>query len=263
MDQKQTSEHDLRLREFIDENGFLYKMLNDEYTKSYKDLVKTLLDEVLPFMPMFSKYYTDHGAYHSKEVVKMMDKLVEKITRPINSDEAFVLLASAWLHDIGMLNNTDPLTGSYLNDKEIRNRHGELSERVIENYKDKIFHHNIVNAKTLITSIKLVCRHHDQAKETFEDINDAAEEDIEEAGQIRKKLLISILRLADLLDLRKNRAPILPGEIFKIPTESSLHWKIYEIVNQYYIKNETEGHNTILEIIIKGEIEKDEEKIFK
>ena len=238
---------DPRLKAFIDESpGSLYSKLDIAHKTSFEKMVLVLLDELLPFMPMFVRYFTDHGAYHSKEVARMMDKLIMNITPPINPTEAFILLASAWLHDIGMLSNIDPQTGIALSDDEIRARHGELSAEFIERNKGRLF--DFSDSLTVIkNNIKMVCKHHTTNVEEWV----SPENDYEEFA-IRTRLLISILRLADLLDLRENRAPKIVSDNIMLPDISQIHWEVYKTIKQpkekEFISNYVDpqmGKNTI------------------
>lgn len=218
---------------FIDEKGFLYNQLKDNFKRTYEYLLSEMLEGVLPFMPMFIRYYTDHGANHSKEVVHIMDQLVKNIHPPLNQTEAFILLASAWLHDIGLLNNLDPKSGSFLSDEEIRDRHGELSADLIKKFSDRFFgeQSSIKHINIIRNNVIAVCRNHTENVREWYGIHDYKE------YSIRTRLLISILRLADILDLRGNRAPRLTGEIVQMPATSTIHWEIYKVILDYKIYN--------------------------
>ncbi|MCU0285849.1 MAG: HD domain-containing protein [Acidobacteria bacterium] len=216
--------NDDRLKIFIDDSkGSLYDKLDNNLKTAFEKMILILLDKVLPFMPMFMRYFTDHGASHSRQVARIMDQFIVNIKPSINPDEAFILLASAWLHDIGMLNNIDPKTGEELSEDTIREMHAELSSEFIEKHKDKLFYGLDSSLKL---SIQIVCKNHT----TNVDVWNSPENDFEEYGY-RNRLLISILRLADILDLRADRAPEILGETIKFPDTSALHWEIYKTIN--------------------------------
>ena len=69
--------------------------------------------------------YTYHDVGHSERVIAKLEKLTSGLTsseRPLNKHEVFILLAAAYLHDVGM-----QYAGQNLSRDEIRDRHAELS----------------------------------------------------------------------------------------------------------------------------------------
>jgi len=59
-----------------------------------------------PDVPELPPYYTDHGMEHSQRILAILDRLTERLD--IEIFEAFPLLCSVWLHDIGMFVGREP-----------------------------------------------------------------------------------------------------------------------------------------------------------
>ena len=48
------------------------------------------------------RQYTDHTVDHSFRIIQILDKFTDLLDKSLTADEAYVLLCSALLHDIGM-----------------------------------------------------------------------------------------------------------------------------------------------------------------
>ena len=83
-------------------------------------------------------HYTKHDIDHSNRIIRYIDKILECGNCTLNEDERFILLAAAYLHDIGMQfptyadlprKNKDEYTRE---EKEmVREKHHEISAKVI------------------------------------------------------------------------------------------------------------------------------------
>jgi HD-GYP domain-containing protein (c-di-GMP phosphodiesterase class II) len=86
--------------------------------------------------PPLLQQYTKHGPDHSKRVIKVLGNLLEDYSDRLNDYERFILIASAYLHDIGM---QSPQHAGLLRKPEyaaeemeiIRKRHNEASAKMI------------------------------------------------------------------------------------------------------------------------------------
>lgn len=175
-------------------------------------------------------YFTPHGPEHCGAVEELIYRLIpgEKF-RKLTEKERFYLLASAWLHDLGMFRVVaDEVWCSEeekISDLEIRKRHHITSERyLIENYDvcgveeaDKVF-------------LSKLCRFHRKQ----EDLNNCPDNLMVGNEKCRLKLLAAYLRLADALQIDSSRVPAPAYAIcqaYDIPAESKLHWIKSQLIN--------------------------------
>ncbi len=142
--------------------------------------------------------FTDHGSTHAYSVVKITNILTETVSPSkdlsiISQTEAFILLVSAWIHDIGMFVHLPGFTK-----EDIRKYHGKVSGNLfgfIVDNKNK----NFPIAKKYLTEIVLVAAAH-QTKIEFSNLINY------KSDKIRLVLLGALLRLADALDIDEYRA---------------------------------------------------------
>lgn len=166
------------------------------------------------------RFYTSHELSHCQAVEDLLHRLIPRHYKDkLTQRERFYLLASAWLHDIGMLSVVaDRVWGRMLSDNEIRRCHHETSERFIRDYPyecgveevDKFF-------------LAELCRYHRKR----EDLQEAAIKQLSR-GQIHHfRLLAAYLRLADALHVEQTRTPqrdFILCLAYNIPPETKLHW---------------------------------------
>lgn len=214
---------------FINESGILYQRLDTDHRRVYQTLVGRLTGEVLPFMPMNARYFTDHGVGHSQGIIEAIEDLLKDYTEQITPVETFVLLCSAWLHDLGMLVNVDE-NGLELSEQESREGHAIRSAKWIEKYHIQWG----LTDETEADAIAQVCMFHSRGTDK---IIGTIEEKLDEefhlqGGQsIRLQFLAGLLRLGDALDCRWRRAPeALPEYFVRLPLESRLHWRLYGLI---------------------------------
>ncbi len=178
-------------------------------------------NNIVVFNKMLNSYlswfptYTDHSILHSIDVLYFSNKLVENQIDRLNALECYILIMSCYLHDIGMGINEkdyDALTGQLdLNDyisknasadseAIIRDFHNELSGLMIRKYADLF---DIQSENTLFAIIQ-VSRGHRKT-----DLFDEKEypDIVIESGIIHTSYLAAIIRLADELNVAKDRNP--------------------------------------------------------
>lgn len=217
---------------------------------------------------MSHKWYTPHDINHCKSVENYLHRLLpDQHYKSLSEYERFFLLASAWLHDIGML----PIFDKDDKDKpseEIRSNHHIRSEQYINANFAEIglleYEANILGviARFHRRKIKIdKCQH----KIAFPN------------GVVRLRLLAAYLRLADALHTDQSRAPSEKFAIalaYNIPYYAKLHWlkskfiigidvnpSIHEII--LHIKNPA-NLNDVIPVKFKArEIEKKIKSILK
>ena len=80
------------------------KRILEEHLKTSLDLIRQATLKIWASdAPRIIKDYTDHGIEHSKRIISYVEKLLfANSGRTLTSVEVYLLLASIYLHDIGM-----------------------------------------------------------------------------------------------------------------------------------------------------------------
>lgn len=182
-------------------------------------------------------YFTNHNMDHSERIIKKCDMLISSFREKVvslNSDECFILMAAAYLHDIGM-------QYSKINDLQtIRDKHHELTVEMIERNAagDSTFPNLGLYEGEHVGYISLVCKGHRNCIDLQDSVYDS---DLNKRGDkslIRLRLLTALLRLGDTLDLDSSRVDM---EVYKIkidmPVESQFEWWKHYYVQGLVVKD--------------------------
>ncbi|AKB27652.1 Chaperone protein HtpG [Methanosarcina siciliae T4/M] len=206
----------------------LEKSLNSKH-KAKLETIRSHCEELFTKgLPNF-KYYTLHDIGHSNRIISIINNLVKGIDPnhlKLNKQEIFCLLASAYLHDVGMLiekpddqnivninikNNMEPITKEDLIRK---NHHLRSGEYIYEKHAELG-----LNPSELIC-IKLICEGH-----RLIDLNSYEEEHLIGNDPIRIRFLAALFRISDELDIFSDRAPSkLRHLLINMPPSSQLEW---------------------------------------
>ena len=224
----------------------------EEKLKQSSDLYKSLkeIEEFCnktwraPLLPWF----TNHDVLHSKEIIHLLGQIlspIENTPASLTEHELFILLASAYLHDIGMQYlKVENISVDKLNSDEyeiIRKRHAEESYNIILKsvqeslYRDD-FHPPEIEEEYLPV-IAWVSKGH--ATEFFEETlqhfrgNPATPLN----RPVRGELLASLLLIADELDLQSKRVKFPETAKFNLSDFSYVHWFKHHYVDFVEIKN--------------------------
>lgn len=162
------------------------------------------------------KYYTPHDDSHCKAVEEIIYQLIpgEKY-RELLEIERFTLLASVWLHDIGMIPD---LFGQSENDEKIRNEHHLRTRKYIESHYNDI---GLTNDEAKV--VKNLCLFHRKR----ENINKCSPTMNIGRDILKVQLLAAYLRLADALHADQTRPDEYLYKIYlmtNIPHEEKFHW---------------------------------------
>ena len=203
-----------------------------EYLLKIKEAVTALDKQDSAKEPL--AYYTPHGPKHFKMVEDNLHKLIpdKDAVNCFEEEERFYLLASAWLHDIGMYRSVaKEVWGKKLDDNEIREYHHITSAKfIVNNYErcnlkeqDKEF-------------LATLCLYHRRQ----ENIDKCPTEKSVGVGNKRFKirLIAAYLRLADSLDIGTYRTSTPAYAIclaYNIPQESKMHWIKNRIISGIFI----------------------------
>ena len=183
-----------------------------------KGKVKYFLDEIPKTFPE----YTKHDIEHSERVIDYLDLIIpDSLKKELDTYEIFFLLASAYLHDIGMIRfPEDEDTDSEL----IREMHHLRSEKfIVENYKDLS-----IEDEHQARIIGKICRGHRK-----EDLRSFRIETYKIGHTINVPLLAALLRIADELDITFERAPFVIYE--HIPPKDQISKEEWESIYQLVV----------------------------
>ncbi|HII05798.1 MAG TPA: tetratricopeptide repeat protein [Methanotrichaceae archaeon] len=190
--------------------------------------------------PPLLQNYTRHGPDHSERIVTVLGDLLEGHSHRLNDYERFILLASVYLHDIGMQSPRHaglPKKSEYsLEDMEIiRKNHNEATAKIIiESISPgSDISLGLEGCKVLANYVVSVCRYHrsldlEELKDTYVGGKD-----------VKLPLLAALLRLGDELDADYRRVNMEVLKMRDIPAESKYHWWAHHYVQSVSIKNGT------------------------
>jgi hypothetical protein len=190
--------------------------------------VKRLSAEMWQSTDRSSKFFTECGPQdHSERIVEILNGICEemmKTSKKLSNTEMFILLASAYLHDIGMQYPKPELTLM-----ELKSTHHMLSEEMIlGSVKDPTTYRNLGVPDKYAVEIATVCRGHRETDLYGTRFNDL----VKDNGLIRVRLLAALLSLAISLDITYKRVRIENLEGGLIPQETRVFWWRY-----YYVED--------------------------
>ena len=168
------------------------------------------------------RYYTDHTVAHSERISALLDGLTTGVMatpKRLLPAEIFVLLAAAYLHDIGMQN--ERFAGGDLD--QIREEHHEQSaEMIYAVFEDPANALSIPLTRdpTLVEGVALVSKGHRKVN-----LAGPEYEPLAYRGQtLRLRLLAALLRFGDELDIDQRRVDLELMKLATLPLISQLHW---------------------------------------
>ena len=204
--------------------------LSDHLTENLSRAVGNVCEAALEIwsVPKHA-YYTDHSVTHSDRLITKLDELTRGVmhsAQPLSGSEIYILLAAAYLHDIGMQNERSE--GGDL--ESIRKVHEEISYQMIvgslqnpERYRSL----NLLPEPDIVEAVGWVSKGH---RKTPLD-SDHYEEFRLGDDLVRPRLLAALLRLADSLDIDCRRVVMENLKLAEIPIESRYHWhRCYYVV---------------------------------
>lgn len=216
-----------------------------EIRKRVKDLYKA--KEADPQV----KNYTIHGETHCQAVEDLLYRLIPgELHQKLSESEKFFLLASAWLHDIGMLKGILGDNDETIGDEALRdNHHSRSEEYIIKNYLQLgVLEHEK-------EALGILARFH-RRRLPLEDCS----EDLQiHDHHLRIKLLAAYLRLADALHIDQTRAPDVQYAIslaYDIPNRDKEHW----LKSKFVLGMEIDAEKKEITVHLKRPTDKDTDK---
>ena len=200
-------------------NGGLLEVLDSGKNRAVKN-VREAVNRI--WSRPLHRYYTDHTVDHSERVIALLDGLTEGMMATDNRlcpTEVFVLLAAAYLHDIGMQN--ERFAEGDLED--IRAIHHEIAaEMIYAVFEDpaNAFAVPLARDPGPVEAIALVSRGHRKVDLSAPEFNPLTHGN----ETIRLRLLAALLRFADELDIDHRRVDLEQMKLMNVPDDSKLHW---------------------------------------
>jgi len=185
-------------------------------------------DKLLP-------WFTNHDCVHSKEIVHLLGQILKPLEghpQFLDEHELFVLLASAYLHDIGMQYvKVDGISIDKLTEEEynlIRKRHAQASYDIILKQVSEVLARDDFHLPTIdeeyLPAIAQVSKGH--STDYFEEVISEFKADplTPKGRKVRGELLTALLMIADELDLQCKRADFSETAKFNLSNYSKVHW---------------------------------------
>lgn len=193
--------------------------------------------------PLF--WYTGHDCSHSEEIINLLNQIIDRESLLRNEQEAYILLASAYLHDIGMQDakykDIPVSVHTEIEHEEIRKRHAEASYEIIRSIcadaiKRDGFHPPRIDEQ-YVPIIAHVSKGHsgsffDEVVSEFE--NNPATPD---SRKVRGELLTALLMIADELDLQCKRVKYDELAKYDISPYTKVHWFKHHYVEYVAVEN--------------------------
>ena len=186
--------------------------------KNDKDLIASLvhIQNILP-------NYSSHRPDHSERIIKNLAWLIpENQKEKLMHLEIFLLLSSAWIHDVGMDDYDGQIADISDNASrdtkamEFRKHHQQRSEEYINR---PINYFRLDLTRPIAQTIGSICRAHDSRFSIVEELQKTwgPIRDFEKYGKVRFQLLAALLRLADACDLGYERVKEVLITVLDVP----------------------------------------------
>ena len=208
---------------------------------SGRDRLRVLRGKIEPVLSnRLHVSFTDHSVKHSDRVADLAGKFAAALPEgeTLTPDEAFVLYAACYLHDVGMHNGRahefgilEERVGAGRQElsweewlSELRENHARISaDMILADAREE------PNAPLRLglgeddhpAEIAVLCQAHTQSTAGFEYLE--AVGGLHRDG-MRMKLLSAFLRLADILDEARHRTPEAQFRNLELDLESQKHW---------------------------------------
>ncbi len=217
-----------------------------DYDKRISDIetAATNLWKGHKFSPFF---YTPHDTTHSKGVIEGIHKLIPDAQKVLSENEYFLLIASAWLHDIGMI------PGLFQDDSKVPDDKDEyLRIRASHHLRSREYiikeHNRFGLSEKEAKMVGLICKYHRRREDITE---------VSNLYDIRLQVLAAYLRLADAIHIDSSRVEEFQ-DLYNLllaqgmPMESEMHW-----LRSFWIRS-IEAKPDEAKIVVHFDFSKDE-----
>ncbi|NPA70094.1 MAG: HD domain-containing protein [Crenarchaeota archaeon] len=224
----------------------------EELRKTWEEKTYKLLEKIEELFP----YYTRHGPDHAERILTIIHEMIKSYDINLTDEEWNILVAAAYLHDIGMSKEViiklceqqDPqnipdfcreiLREGTIDPHKVRKYHHKISAKYVERFSEEL---NI--DPSLATFIAKLCRSHRGYKDDLEGVEKEVRYKVN--NTIRLRLLAILLILADEFDswfervyTEESKMKRKLGELLekvqqgdKVAEESLQHWIAHLLVS--------------------------------
>lgn len=192
-------------------------------------------------------WFTNHNVTHSEEIIYLIGQILGPSIEELSDDELFILIASAYLHDIGMQNiKVKDVPIDRLTEKEynfVRKEHANESYNIImkmteESVLQEDFHLPYISDE-YIKVIALVSKGHstDYFDEVIQEFT--IDPPTPNNRQVNAKLLTALLLIGDELDVQSKRVTQNFENLNKFTPSnySFVHWYKHHYISYCGIDN--------------------------
>lgn len=226
----------------------LLKLIDNEEYKTIINIICEIVQKIWSSEVRIVKEYTDHGYEHSQRIINKIAEMLKQFPHALKEEEMFLLLLGVYLHDIGMQCDIkkhpdikelaikkysaqfdeDYASGTansftLQEQNEIRRNHNLLTVAWIEySYENETILSNFIKHidSTYLEDLITICMYHSKLS-----INDCPVKS--RFKEIRLRLVATILRFGDELDIDKHRVHIETVKEFSYNTENALFWYLH------------------------------------
>jgi len=223
--------------------NYLTSVLDDVgvYSKNTLSHLQGTIAALLEKYERYGTYLTDHGHRHCEKIIENLNAILKPVKKTVdlNSMEAFVVLAAAWIHDIGYV-----IDESAAPNRE--DNHHELSaDFIMQNYQTLG-----IRSKHVAQIIAGLCLAHRRRVVISEIFNRPKIRVLNRP--VRVQFLAALLSLADAFDCAFDRAPEYESNyILRLPEKARWHWEACQLVRG--IEFDHGGTRIVLDAVIEDE----------
>lgn len=219
------------------------RKLRSDLSDNYKNnliVMSKALDKIDSYFPNF----TNHSLRHCLLVMEFCNKLIDDNIDLINEDEIYILMMAVLFHDFGM--TLSPKTFQRFKNQVIDEKfileHPELSEKDLIRMHHHLFSDVLVRSfanifeipsEEYVDCIAKVSKGHRKVDLLDKDEYDP-EYKLNNGNKVCLPYLSALIRLADELDIAKDRNPI---ELYKQHMDS-VHWRKHLSIEHLSILND-------------------------
>jgi hypothetical protein len=186
--------------------------------------LRTSVSSLLQYVTRSTADYTNHGIAHSEEVERLLREVVELCNNRerkcnISPLEGYLLLSSAWLHDIGNVRG--------------REKHNESTCLLLDKLVGKYIWG--IEADT-VELLRWICYAHPRKIRLGK-----VPKSVQLRGSIKLRFLSALFRLIDASDMASRRAPfaVFLGIEDQLDDESKEYWKSHPAIMDVSFREET------------------------
>lgn len=198
-------------------------IVNPDFRLRLQNLENRIKEDYLRFWQAHAPHYTDHGETHCKAVEINLNELIpDSVKETMNEYEAFLLLSSVILHDIGMMCSVKKGEKT----EDIRSKHHERSREFISKNLT-----NLLNFHERLIVGEISYAHRDFVQ--LQQIDDSKTIRHSKLGDtnIRVRFLAGLLRFSDACDMCHTRTSEEFTGISKLSEESAFYHNLHERVS--------------------------------